>query len=48
MIVTKCPLQVMDDYINLIFTRGIYGVFPFTATFGIFKDISSAAAVTAI
>ena len=47
-IVTKCPLQVMDDYINLIFTRGIYGVFPFTATFGIFKDISSAAAVTAI
>jgi polysaccharide biosynthesis/export protein len=47
-IVTKCPLQVMDDYINLIFTRGIYGVFPFTATFGIFKDLSSAAAVTAI
>ncbi len=47
-IVTKCPLQVMDDYINLIFTRGIYGVFPFTATFGIFKDISSAAAVTAL
>lgn len=47
-IVTKCPLQVMDDYINLIFTKGIYGVVPFTATFGIFKDISSAAAVTAL
>ncbi len=31
-IVTKCPLQVMDDYINLLFTRGIYGVVPFTAT----------------
>jgi polysaccharide biosynthesis/export protein len=43
-IVPKCPLQVMDDYINLIFTKGIYGVVPFTATFGVFKDISSAAA----
>ena len=42
-IVPKCPLQVMDDYINLIFTKGIYGVVPFTATFGVFKDISSAA-----
>jgi polysaccharide export outer membrane protein len=44
-IVTKCPLQVIDDYINLIFTRGVYGVVPFTATAGIFKDVSSTAAV---
>ena len=42
-IVPKCPLQVIDDYINLIFTKGVYGVVPFTATFGVFKDISSAA-----
>jgi polysaccharide export outer membrane protein len=44
-IVTKCPLQVLDDYINLIFTRGIYGVVPFTTNVGVFKDISGAAAV---
>jgi polysaccharide biosynthesis/export protein len=43
-IVPKCPLQVLDDYINLIFTKGIYGVVPFTTTFGVFKDISSASA----
>jgi polysaccharide biosynthesis/export protein len=42
LIVPKCPLQVVDDYINLIFTRGIYGVAPFTTTFGVFKDISTA------
>jgi polysaccharide biosynthesis/export protein len=44
-IVTKCPLQVIDDYINLIFTRGVYGVIPFTASAGVFKDVSSTAAV---
>jgi polysaccharide export outer membrane protein len=43
-IVPKCPLQVLDDYINLIFTKGIYGVVPFSTTFGVFKDISSVAA----
>jgi hypothetical protein len=36
---------VLDDYINLIFTRGIYGVVPFTTNVGVFKDISGAAAV---
>jgi polysaccharide export outer membrane protein len=43
-IVPKCPLQVLDDYINLIFTKGIYGVLPFSTTFGVFKDVSSVAA----
>ncbi len=44
MIVPKCPLQVLDDYIQLLFTKGIYGVVPFSTSFGVFKDISSVAA----
>ena len=43
-IVPKCPLQVLDDYIQLLFTKGIYGVVPFSTSFGVFKDISSVAA----
>jgi polysaccharide biosynthesis/export protein len=27
-IVPKCHIQVLDDFIQLVFTRGIYGVFP--------------------
>ena len=27
-IVPKSPILVADDFINLVFTRGIYGVFP--------------------
>jgi polysaccharide export outer membrane protein len=42
-IVPKCILQVLDDYIALIFTKGIYGVVPFSTSFGVFKDISTAA-----
>ena len=44
-IVPKCALQVLDDYINLFFTNGIYGVVPFTTTFSVFKDLSTVAAV---
>jgi len=28
-VVPKSPIQVADDFIELVFTRGIYGVFPF-------------------
>src|SRR5581483_4653893 len=28
-VVPKAPLRVFDDYVNLIFTQGIYGIFPF-------------------
>lgn len=31
-IVPKCPIQQVDDFVELVFTRGIYGVFPMTAT----------------
>jgi polysaccharide export outer membrane protein len=30
-IVPKCPIQVLDDVIQLVFVKGLYGVFPFTA-----------------
>ena len=32
-LVPKGPLLLTDDYINLIFTRGIYGVVPFTTNY---------------
>jgi polysaccharide export outer membrane protein len=32
-LVPKGPLLLTDDYINLIFTRGIYGVFPFSSNY---------------
>ncbi len=42
-IVPKCPLQVIDDYITLIFTKGIYGVVPFQGvSFTFFRDLSAA------
>jgi polysaccharide export outer membrane protein len=31
-IVPKSPILVADDFINLVFTRGVYGVFPMTTT----------------
>ncbi len=31
-VVPKGPILQMDDYINLLFTRGIYGVFPLYPT----------------
>ncbi len=31
-IVPKSRILEADDFINLVFTRGIYGVFPFSAS----------------
>jgi polysaccharide export outer membrane protein len=36
-IVTKSPILVADDFINLVFTRGIYGVFPMYSTLSFIK-----------
>ncbi len=41
-IVPKLPIQVADDWIELIFTKGIYGVVPFGGiSFAFFQDITS-------
>lgn len=29
-IVPKGPILIADDFINMVFTRGIYGIFPLT------------------
>ena len=34
-IVPKNPILVADDFINLVFTRGIYGVFPMTSVYNL-------------
>jgi polysaccharide export outer membrane protein len=39
-IVPKSPILVADDFIELVFTRGIYGVFPIGATLN-FSKLSS-------
>ena len=39
-IVPKSPILVADDFINLVFTRGIYGVFPMTANLDFVKASS--------
>ncbi len=39
-IVPKSPILVADDFINLVFTRGIYGVFPMSAALN-FSKLSS-------
>jgi polysaccharide export outer membrane protein len=45
-IVPKCPLQVFDDYAQLIFTKGIYAVVPFQgANFTFVRDLSTSAVV---
>ena len=39
-IVPKSPILRADDFIDLVFTRGIYGVFPMTASLN-FAKLSS-------
>jgi polysaccharide biosynthesis/export protein len=39
-IVPKSPILVADDFIDLVFTRGIYGVFPMNATLNFVKASS--------
>jgi polysaccharide export outer membrane protein len=39
-LIPKSPLLCTDDFINLVFTRGIYGVFPMNATLN-FTKLSS-------
>ena len=42
-VVPKSPILVMDDWINLIFTRGLYGVAPFSASYN-FSQLTNAGA----
>ena len=39
-LIPKSPILCADDVINLVFTRGIYGVFPMSATLN-FAKLSS-------
>lgn len=39
-IVPKSPILVADDFIELVFTRGIYGAFPLNTTIN-FSKLSS-------
>ena len=36
-IVPKSKILIADDFINLVFTRGIYGVFPLTSQISFIK-----------
>ena len=48
-IVSKQPIQVADDYIEMLFTRGIYGVVPFNGiTLSFFKDLTTLAAIPGV
>ena len=38
-IVPKGPILVADDFINLVFTRGIYSVFPMTAALNLGSSV---------
>jgi polysaccharide export outer membrane protein len=41
-IVPKLPIQVWDDWIELVFTRGIYGIVPFNGiTISFFENLTS-------
>jgi polysaccharide export outer membrane protein len=45
-IVPKYPIQVLDDWIQLWFTKGLYGVVPFNGvSFSFFKDLSTLGAL---
>jgi len=45
-IVPKSPLQVFDDYVQLIFTKGIYGIIPFQGvSLTFYRDLAGAATV---
>ena len=39
-VVPKNPILVADEFIDLVFTRGIYGVFPLSATMNFVKASS--------
>lgn len=45
-LVPKSPILVADDYINLVFTRGLYGVAPFNVgtSFSFFNQVNPAVA----
>ena len=41
-VVPKSPILVADDFINLVFTRGLYGVAPYNigTNFSFFNQVS--------
>jgi polysaccharide export outer membrane protein len=42
-IVPKSPILVLDDWISLVFTRGIYGIAPFSVSYN-FSQLTNAGA----
>ena len=36
---TKTELLILDEYINLLFTGGLYSVVPFNVSFSMFKTL---------
>jgi polysaccharide export outer membrane protein len=42
-LVPKCGILVADEIIELVFTRGVYGVVPFNSSVNFVKDLSSVA-----
>jgi polysaccharide export outer membrane protein len=44
-IVPKLPIQVCDDYIEMVFTKGIYGIIPVNFTVGYFKNLTTVGAI---
>lgn len=44
-IVPKLPIQVCDDYIEMVFTKGIYGIVPVNFTVGYFKNLTTIGAI---
>lgn len=47
-VVPKSPILVLDEFIELVFTRGIYGVIPFSTNLSFVKDLSSAATTAVV
>ncbi len=44
-VIPKHPILVVDEFIELVFTRGIYAVVPFSTNLSYFRDLSGVAGV---
>ncbi|MBX3440451.1 MAG: polysaccharide biosynthesis/export family protein, partial [Planctomycetaceae bacterium] len=44
-VVPKSPILVVDEFIDLVFTRGVYGVIPFSSNMSYVRSLNGAATV---